>query len=164
MKIGVIADTHIPTTVQALPESVFELFQEVELILHAGDIVELSVLEELGKLAPVEAVFGNMDSPEVRSNLPEKKILELGKFRVGMIHGKYHLSEQQDRICEQFDDVDLIIFGHSHRPFWGRVNGVYLLNPGSATDYIHTSENSVALLELGDEPHAEIVTIQSRQG
>lgn len=159
MKIGVISDTHIPSTVRALPEIVFEIFRNVDLILHAGDIVEPDVLEQLGRLAPVEAVAGNMDSPDVRRVLPDKKVLKLGGYRVGLIHGKYPLPEQQERICEQFADVDLIVYGHSHQAFWGRVNGIYLLNPGSATDYIHTSENSVALLELGDEMSAEIVRI-----
>ena len=70
--VGVISDTHVPTRARHLPRRVFQVFEEVELILHAGDLVELSVVRELEKLAPVLAVHGNMDGPEVRAELPRR--------------------------------------------------------------------------------------------
>ncbi len=159
MKIGVISDTHVPTIMTALPRPVFELFKGVDLILHAGDIVELSVLDQLRAIAPVEAVAGNMDDDEARLQLPHKKIIAIGKFKVGLIHGKYKIDTQRDFIRREFDQVDLIVYGHSHTPFWGNVNGIFFLNPGSPTDKRYAPYNSVAILEAGDELKAEIIRI-----
>lgn len=159
MRVGVISDTHVPAISRSLPSEVFEVFQGVDLILHAGDILEMSVLDELRTIAPVEAVAGNMDGSEVHLNLPDKKIIPLGKFSAGLIHGKYKIEGQREMIRKEFDDVDLIVYGHSHTPFWGKMNGVYFLNPGSPTDKRHAPYNSVAILEVGDELKAEIIRI-----
>jgi putative phosphoesterase len=159
IKVGVLSDTHIPGVARALPPVVFDIFKGVDLILHAGDIVELSVLDELRAIAPVEAVAGNMDGPEVHLKLPAKKIIPLAKYSVGLIHGKFKIDIQQTMIRKEFDAIDLIVYGHSHTPFWGKIDGVYFLNPGSPTDKRHAPYNSVALLEIGDDLKAEIVTI-----
>jgi putative phosphoesterase len=159
MRVGVISDTHVPAIAPSLPAVIFDIFQGVDLILHAGDIVEMSVLDELRTIAPVEAVAGNMDGLEVHVSLPYKKIIPLAQYRAGLIHGKYKIDVQREMIRKEFDDVDLIVYGHSHTPFWGKVNGVYFLNPGSPTDKRHAPYNSVALLEVGDEVKAEIIRI-----
>lgn len=162
MKIGVLSDTHVPTIVRALPPALFEVFKGVDLILHAGDIVELSVLEELRAVAPVEAVAGNMDDTRAQLSLPSKKVLRLGGYAVGLIHGKFKIDIQREMIRKEFDAVDVIVYGHSHAPFWGKVGDVYFLNPGSPTDTRYAPYNSVALLELGAEPRAEIIRIENR--
>jgi uncharacterized protein len=159
MKVGVISDTHVPTITKALPPVIFDIFKDVDLILHAGDIVEMSVLEELSALAPVEAVAGNMDDEEARIRLPYKKIITLGKYKAGLIHGKFKIDVQKEMIRKEFTDVDLIVYGHSHTPFWGKVNGIYYLNPGSPTDKRYAPYNSVAVLEAGDDLKAEIFRI-----
>ena len=159
MKIGVISDTHIPVIVKALPPAIFDIFKGVDLILHAGDIVELSVLEELRTLAPVEAVAGNMDDTRVMMNLPAKKVIPVGQYSLGLIHGKYKINIQQEMIKKEFDNVDVIVYGHSHTPFWGKVDGIYFLNPGSPTDKRYAPYNSVALLEVGNDIRAEIIRI-----
>lgn len=159
MRVGVLSDTHVPALVKALPPVIFELFQGVDLILHAGDLVETSVLDELRTIAPVEAVAGNMDDAGVHLKLPAKKIIFLGKYKVGLIHGKYKIELQREMIRKEFNDIDLIVYGHSHVPFWGKVDGVYFLNPGSPTDKRHAPYNSVALLEVGEELKAEIIRI-----
>jgi len=159
MIVGVISDTHIPAIVKALPPEIFDIFKDVELILHAGDIVELSVLDELSAIAPVEAVAGNMDGGEVHLKLPSKKVIPIGKFTIGLIHGKYKIDVQREMIRKEFDKVDLIVYGHSHAPFWGRVADTLYLNPGSPTDKRWAPYNSVALLEVGDALKAEIVRI-----
>jgi len=159
MKVGVLSDTHVPSLVPSLPPVIFDIFRGVDLILHAGDIVELSVLDKLRTIAPVEAVAGNMDDLEVLARLPQKKILTLGRYRVGLIHGKYKMDVQKEMVRKEFDCVDLIVYGHSHTPFWGQIDGVYFLNPGSPTDKRHAPYNSVALLEIGDELAAEIIRI-----
>jgi putative phosphoesterase len=159
LKVGVISDTHIRATAPSLPPAVFEIFKGVDLILHAGDLVELSVLDELSVIAPVEAVAGNMDGSEVHLKLPSKKIIPLGGYSVGLIHGKYKIDVQREMIMKEFKRVDLIVYGHSHAPFWGKVGGVYFLNPGSPTDKRYAPYNSVALLHVGDELKAEIIRI-----
>jgi putative phosphoesterase len=159
MRVGVISDTHVPTAAHSLPAVIFEAFKGVDLILHAGDIVTLSVLDELRTIAPVEAVAGNMDDLEAQLQLPAKKVIPLGAFTAGLIHGKYRIEDQREMIRKEFPDVDLIVYGHSHTPFWGKVDGVYFLNPGSPTDKGHALNNSVAVLEVGDELRAEIIRI-----
>ena len=159
MKVGVISDTHVPAIVAALPPVIFDIFMDVELIIHAGDLVELSVLDELRAIAPVEVVAGNMDTREIQQSLPTKKIIEIGKYRVGLIHGQGKVEGQMERIRKEFDSVDLIVFGHSHTPFWGKVGDVLFLNPGSPTDKRWAPYNSVAILNAGEKLHAEIIRI-----
>ncbi len=159
MRIGVISDTHVPTVVTALPPVIFDIFNGVDLILHAGDLVELSVLDELMAIAPVEAVAGNVDEAEVHLKFPVKKIIPIGNYSVGLIHGKFRIDIQREMIRKEFDAVDLIVYGHSHTPFWGNIDGIYYLNPGSPTDKRHAPYNSVAVLEIGDELKAEIIRI-----
>ncbi len=159
MKIGVLSDTHVSAVSTSLPAEVFRIFQDVDLILHAGDIVELSLLDELSALAPVEAVAGNMDPPEVHLRLPQKKVIPAGRFRLGLIHGKCRIDVQREMVRKEFNAVDLIIYGHSHTPFWGVENGMRYLNPGSPTDKRYAPYNSVAVLTVGNELHAEIIRI-----
>lgn len=159
MRVGVLSDTHVPAAAPVLPAAVFSIFQGVDLILHAGDIVELSVLEELSALAPVEAVAGNMDGPELQLRLPYKKIIPINGFQVGLIHGKYRIDIQREMSAQEFPAVDLIVYGHSHTPFWGFVKGVHFLNPGSPTDKRHAPYNSVAVLTIGKTISAEIIRV-----
>ena len=159
MKVGVLSDTHVPGAASALPPAVFEIFKDVDLILHAGDIVELSVLDELRAIAPVEAVAGNMDGAEAHRRLPERKVLSLGRFSVGLTHGKYRIDRQHEMIRKEFGLIDLIVYGHSHTPFWGAVDGVLFLNPGSPTDKRYAPYNSVAVLRVGEELTAEIIRL-----
>jgi len=142
-----------------LPPIIFDIFKDVDLIMHAGDIVDLSVLDELRTIAPVEAVAGNMDGPSAQEALPIKKVIALGRYSAGLIHGKFKIGVQQEMIRKEFDAVDLIVYGHSHIPFWGRIDGVYFLNPGSPTDTRHAPYNSVAILHVGDTITAEIIKI-----
>jgi putative phosphoesterase len=159
MKIGVLSDTHIPVIVKALPPVIFDIFEGVDLILHAGDIVELSVLDDLRAIAPVEAVAGNMDDSRVSLNLPAKKIMPVGQYTLGLTHGKYRIDLQREMIRKEFDNVDVIVYGHSHAPFWGKVDDVYFLNPGSPTDKRYAPFNSVAILEITNSITAEIIRI-----
>lgn len=159
MKVGVLSDTHVPDAARFLPPAVFEHFKGVDLILHAGDIVDLSVLEELRAIAPVEAVAGNMDDTAAHRILPHKKVLSLGNYSVGLIHGKFKIDIQREMIAREFENVDLIVYGHSHMPFWGKLGTVFFLNPGSPTDKRYAPYNSIALLNIGDAITAEIIRL-----
>lgn len=134
--IGVLSDTHIPKRGKELPKEVIEGFQGVDLILHAGDIADESVLLELEKIAPVFAVHGNVDPPELREKLPLKRIIEYKQFRIGLIHGYGDKGTTLGRVMEAFEGEELnaIVFGHSHQPYNERLNGMLIFNPGSPLD------------------------------
>jgi len=117
-----------------LPPQVFDIFSNVDLIIHAGDLVEISVLHELSAIAPVQAVAGNTDGWDVRAVLPRRRTLELDGYRVGVIHGDGYGGDTPTRAFRAFSEVDCIVFGHSHIPFSEVRDGVLLVNPGSPTD------------------------------
>ena len=153
MLIGVISDTHIPERAASLPPDAFDAFREVDRILHAGDLTDISVLAELEAIAPVAAVFGNMDGPEARSRLKEKAVLEIGGARIGLAHGSGKPDDLPERMRLAFgrDEVDAVVFGHSHRAFSQRLDGVLMFNPGSPTDTSFGRNRSVGLLRIGPD-------------
>lgn len=159
MQIGVVSDTHIPVSKKEIPNKVLELLKGVELIIHAGDIVELTVLEELSKIAPVEAVAGNMDGYEVRQVLPEQKIIEVGGFKIGITHTGGAGTTAHLRALDAFygKDVDCIVFGHSHQAFNAVHEGILLFNPGSPTVKRFSLKTSLGFLELGEAITGKIV-------
>ncbi|HLB24728.1 MAG TPA: metallophosphoesterase family protein, partial [Nitrospirota bacterium] len=87
MKIVCISDTHVHSTFERLPAALYDAVKDADLILHAGDIVILELIEGLKAFAPVEAVAGNMDDWEVAKVLPAKKVIQAGRFSIGLIHG-----------------------------------------------------------------------------
>ena len=153
LRIGVISDTHIPSVTDRLPERVFAEFRGVDMILHAGDLVSLSVLESLAKLSRVEAVCGNMDHLDTCAALPAKRIVEAGKFRIGLTHGFGAPHGLVDWVGQQFveDYVDAIVFGHSHHAVNEVIDGILFFNPGTATDRRFSQELSIGMLEIDDK-------------
>ena len=112
MKIGVISDTHIPERAEELPKEIFLAFKDVNLILHAGDFIELTVLDKLKEISQVKAVYGNMDMPEVRNVLAQKEIIEVGKFKIGLIHGWGPPDRLIETIKKEFPQkINAIVFG-----------------------------------------------------
>lgn len=162
IKIGVISDTHISGNKTNLPEKVLTAFKQVDMIIHAGDIVNRSVLEKLKKLCKdVKAVYGNMDPQEIRSILPEKEIIAAGKYKIGISHGYGHPAKLIDFLMNKFhnDNVDIIIFGHSHSPVNEKRDNILFFNPGSPTDKIFSNCNSFGILEINDKITAKIIRI-----
>ena len=151
MRIGIVSDTHIPERASRLPETILQEFKKVDLILHAGDLVELKVLDSL-RLAcgQVKAVYGNMDSLDVRSVLAEKEIIKINGRRIGLAHGFGPPGKIIESVSSLFknDAVDAIVFGHSHVPLNETRGGILYFNPGSPTDRIFASYNSFGILEL----------------
>jgi len=150
MKIGVLADTHIPITQNDLPQAVYKGLEGVDMIMHAGDLVELSVIDKLSAIAPVRAVYGNMDNDVVRSRLPSKDIIKAGGLSIGLIHGWGHPNDLAGLIKSEFAHIkiDAIVFGHSHMPMAQFRNGLLFFNPGSPTDKIFAPYNSYGILEI----------------
>jgi len=158
MKVGVISDTHIPNRAKKIPGKIIELFSDAALILHAGDIVDNSVIEELETIAKVEVVKGNMDKPDVP--FPVKKVLNVEALRIGLIHGFGSPFGIRNRIRKEFDEIDIIVYGHSHKPYNKTENGVLFFNPGTPTDKIFALYNSVGILEIkGDSVKGQIIRL-----
>lgn len=162
MKIGVIADTHIPDQAKDIPQQILDAFKGVDMVIHAGDLVDFSVLNKLKAVCKnVRAVWGNMDSYELRKKLPDKEIIELGNYKIGIIHGYGHPNKLIDLVTGVFknDNVDLIIFGHSHSPLNEKRGNIIYFNPGSPTDKIFALHNSYGIIEINSKIEARIIRL-----
>lgn len=157
--IGVISDTHIPRRAKRLPRQVVDGFRNVSQILHAGDIIDENVLDELNAIAPVTAVSGNCDPAPLAEQLGRKKILHLGGYKIGLIHGDGARGSTPDRAYHAFvdDEVDCVVFGHSHQPLCEYRQRVLMFNPGSPTDWRGLPQPSYGLLYLEDGIYGEII-------
>lgn len=154
LTIGVIADTHIyPGARRRLPPEVLDLFRRagVGLIVHLGDANSRSVLEELAESAPLIAVPGNNDDPELQDLLPETIRFSVGKFRFGVMHGHGGRSARDHVIRKFSGKVDCVLFGHSHKPLIEQVGSTILFNPGSATDRRWFDHFGVGLITVEEE-------------
>ena len=153
MRIGLISDTHGLMRPEALAA-----LDGVEMILHAGDVGRLSVLRELGGIAPVHAVYGNVDDPSF--NLPQHLNLTLGGVRVHVSHG-HELGSPTPRGLAQAYDADVIVYGHTHRQLIEAVAGrTLVVNPGAAGPRRFSLSASLAVLTIiNDRPTAEIITL-----
>ena len=164
MKIGVISDTHIPSKARFLPKIILNTFQNVDHIIHAGDLTSMDVIYQLEKLAPVSAVAGNTDPYEVFQRLGYKKIVSLGNFTFGIFHGHGMGSRTVDRAIECFkkDTVNCIIFGHSHIPYCQNHNNILLFNPGSPTDKRGCKYYSFGIIEVDERISPHIVYFNAK--
>ncbi len=159
MKIAVISDTHIPRAADKLPQKLYNALKDADMILHAGDLTELSVLEDLERIAETRAVYGNMDDHSVRKKLPQKEIINAGKFKIGLTHGSGPPFGIMDRLKKEFGKVDVIVFGHTHSSQNEIKNGVLFFNPGSVTDKVFAKENSYGILEINSSIKGRIVKL-----
>ena len=150
MLIGVISDTHIPERTDHIPEIVFEVFKDTDLILHAGDLVSLKIKDQLEKIAPTICVQGNMDR-YMGLDLPKRKKLDLEGITIGLAHGEVYPrgDTQQLRYIGLEMGVEVLITGHTHWSFIKELPDMLLLNPGSPT-VPRLSDPSVMLIELND--------------
>ena len=154
----ILADTHIPRRAKRLPEALVPHLKLADRILHAGDLLETSVLDVLSSYAPTLAVKGNVDGPDV--DLPETLELEVGGVPVAMIHDSGPKKGRRSRMKRRFPDARVVVFGHSHIPLLEDEGGLMLLNPGSPTDKRRQPEHTFALLRIeGGEARAEVRTL-----
>ncbi|MFH1355083.1 MAG: metallophosphoesterase [Candidatus Omnitrophota bacterium] len=162
MKIVVISDTHIPDKAGNIPQAVIKEFKTADMVIHAGDLVSLSVLKTMKELCSnVKAVAGNMDHPEVKLQLPEKEIIKVGKYKLGLMHGWGAPNQLIELLREEFkkDCVNIIVFGHSHNSVNEQRSGILFFNPGSLTDKIFAESNSYGIIDINDRIQARIVKI-----
>ncbi|WP_461866410.1 metallophosphoesterase [Thermococcus sp.] len=151
MIVGVVSDTHHGDKTRHIPSILFEEFKGVDLILHAGDITSKELFERLNEIAPVVAVRGNADHLQ----LPEERIVNVEELRVGLVHGHQFLGLNSQVLSYKAleIDVDILIFGHTHRYFHDEriFHGkrIILLNPGSPT-FPRMSSASFVIMEVND--------------
>ena len=150
MKIAVVADTHLPRGTRKLPDECVRRLEEADLILHAGDFVAVSVLEQLSALAPVEAVYGNMDEPALRQLLPKRHVVEAEGVRIGMVHVPGPAAGRAARLAERFPGCDAVVYGHTHVPERAEHGGVLVLNPGSPTERRRSPSRAMLMLAVAD--------------
>jgi len=152
--VGLISDTHIPTRANVIPPRVFEVFVGSNLIMHAGDLIQLRVLSDLERLAPVVAVYGNMDEPDVRDRLLKMESVEVYDWKIGITHNPGVLwgKRTMKRVAKQ-NNLDVLVFGHTHRPAFRREEGILFINPGSPTNPLPPllTKPTIALLKVTKE-------------
>ncbi len=160
MKIGVISDTHISNRSAHLPESIIAAFKNVDLIVHAGDLVDLTVIAELAACASeLVVVAGNMDQDEVRDKYPAKQVFVVQGFKIGLMHGSGAPVNLVKLLKDAFkmEKPDIIIFGHSHKAMNEFIDGVLFFNPGSAMDLCEN--RTYGIIELNHEINAKIFQV-----
>lgn len=151
MHVLVLADTHVRTgTNRTLPDEVWAAARRADTILHAGDVLERGLLDELADLAPLHAVLGNNDTT-LANMLPETLTIELEDVTVAMIHDSGPRSGRPARMRRRFPGADLVVYGHSHLPDDSEgIDGQRLFNPGSCTERRGAPHHTYGWLEVAD--------------
>jgi uncharacterized protein len=146
VRLAIISDTHMPRGNRALPPACVENLKSADAILHAGDFMELSVLEDLQALGPpVHAVRGNVDSAELQARLPLTTVVEAAGARIAMIHDAGPATGRLDRMRRRFPDAQAVVFGHSHIPLHEERDGFVIFNPGSPTERRRSPQRTMGL-------------------
>ncbi len=151
--IGLISDTHVPKRALKVPEKVFEIFQNIDYIIHAGDLVELTVVDELEQIAPVLAVHGNMDNMETMGALPKLNQLKVFDMKIGVMHDPdIHSGFGKMREITKQNSFNVFVYGHTHAANITWEEEILYINPGSPTDPASiTNKPSVAILKITKE-------------
>ncbi|HET9872472.1 MAG TPA: metallophosphoesterase family protein [Propionibacteriaceae bacterium] len=149
MRVVVLSDTHSPRRWKGCPPAVAAYAEQADLILHAGDVCTADVLQLLQQFAPVHAVMGNNDLPEVADwGAPQTLELDLAGLSVGMIHDAGAATSRTRRMRRRFPSAELVVFGHSHIPLDLEGDGVRIFNPGSPTDRRRQPQGTLGLLDI----------------
>jgi uncharacterized protein len=158
IKIGVISDTHLDDYDDQMRRSVAEYFSDVDMILHAGDMVDLCVLKIFGG-KEIKAVCGNMDNDSVREKYPDHLLFEINGFKFLLIHGWGSSVDIEERISAGFKDVNCIVYGHTHKPANHKKGGVLFFNPGSAAERYVASSRTIGILEIDKSIKGRIINM-----
>lgn len=153
MRIGVLSDTHAHSFIE-IPKRILEVLSTVDFIIHAGDFVTVEVFEGLRQLGELKAVHGNMDSYQLKSMLPKTELIIVGDKRIGITHGSGTPWGIEHRVKQIFanDNVDVIIYGHSHVSQNEVSEGILFFNPGQA-------RNSFGILTVEEDVKGEIIKL-----
>jgi hypothetical protein len=150
--VAVIADTHMPRGARRLPEACVARLRAADLILHGGDVVAASVLEELAALGPpLHAVQGNMDDAELQRTLPETLVVDAAGLQIGMTHDPGPRAGREARLVRRFPGCAAVVYGHTHVPQVEREGETWILNPGSPTERRRSPTHTMLVLEVDDQ-------------
>ena len=151
MRLGIVSDTHLPRGNRALPDDCLERLAAADAILHAGDLIERSVLELLQSLGPpVHAIRGNVDSAELQARLPLVRTVETAGARIAMIHDAGPADGRLARMRRRFPEADAVVFGHSHLPLHEERDGFAIFNPGSPTERRRAPHHTMGIATAQD--------------
>ncbi len=160
VKIVVISDSHTDS-IDNLPRQVLDEISGADMIIHAGDFTGKWLVDELRKVGPFRGVYGNIDGPDVRKELPAIDIVQVGDLKIGVNHpaegGSPHSLEQ--RLRPKFPGVQAIIHGHSHRTKNDFRDGIIWFNPGSATGKFPATKKTYGILTVDKEIRGEIIRL-----
>ena len=152
--VGLISDTHVPVRAKYIPKMVFKVFENVDFIVHAGDLVSLAVIDELEQFAPVLAVHGNMDGPQVSGALPKINSLKVFDWKIGVMHDPSALfgMRRMREITKQYG-FNVLVYGHTHNASVKWEGKTLYINPGSPTNPVpaFVNKSSVAVLKVTKE-------------
>jgi uncharacterized protein len=160
-RLAVISDTHLPRGGRALPAACLEQLRTADAILHAGDLMELSVLEELEAIGPpVHAVRGNVDSAELQARLPLTRIVQVDEARIAMVHDSGPAEGRLQRLRRRFPEAGAVVFGHSHVPLHEERDGFAIFNPGSPTERRRAPHHTMGIATVdGGRVEFELVRV-----
>ena len=151
MRVVVLSDTHAPRRWTSCPPAVADWVRQADVILHAGDVCTAAVLRELAQYAPVHAVLGNNDGPDVAEwGAPLTLQIELGGLKVAMIHDSGPKAARLRRMRTAFPTAGLVVFGHSHIPLDESGGDMRIFNPGSPTDRRRQPHGTLGVLDIAD--------------
>jgi len=160
VRVVVLADTHAPRRWRACPPRVAGHLRTADLILHAGDVCTAAVLAELAQYAPVVAVRGNNDGPDVAAwGAAGTAELDLDGLGVAMVHDSGAAAGRLVRLRRRFPAADLVVFGHSHIPLDESASGLRIFNPGSPTDRRRQPRGTLGVLEIDQGRLAQAIIV-----
>ncbi|KKB42515.1 metallophosphoesterase family protein [Bacillus thermotolerans] len=157
MKIITLSDTHLPKKSAQLPDHLLHQLKTADHIIHAGDWISKTVYDEIVSCGSLTSVAGNQDSEELKQLLPRRAIVRLNGWNIGVVHGDGKGLTTEKRAAKAFmdEEVDCIVFGHSHIPYLRFEKGVLMFNPGSATDKRRLPYYSYGILTVDKTIKAE---------
>ncbi|MBM7168722.1 metallophosphoesterase [Streptomyces sp. G44] len=159
VRLLLISDTHVPLRARRLPDELLRETDRADVVIHAGDWVDVATLDLLEKRARrLVGVFGNNDGAELRARLPEVARAGLGGLRFGVVHETGAARGRETRCAALYPDLDVLVFGHSHIPWDSEApGGLRLLNPGSPTDRRRQPYRTYMTCEVADGVLGEVV-------
>ena len=161
MRIVVLSDTHAPKRWKSCPPAIASQLRCADLILHAGDVCTATVLDEVAQFAPVTAVVGNNDGPDVAAwGAAETAALTAEGLRIAMIHDSGPAAGRLPRMRAKFPEADLVVFGHSHIALDEADETLRIFNPGSPTDRRRRPHGTIGILDVADATLVEARIIE----
>src|SRR3954471_662111 len=161
MRLAIVSDTHLPRGARVIPPACIERMRTADVILHAGDLMGLSVLEDLRALGPpVHAVAGNVDAPELHVELPATRMVHAERVRIAMLHDSGPAAGRFEQLRRRFPDAQAVVFGHSHLPLLEARDGFAIFNPGSPTERRRAPRHTMGMATVqGDRVAFELIEL-----